>query len=188
MSDSLVIWWSRLLATSATARCSSLLSPLPCKCFGIGSYEVEYDFSFVLQGALVWALGSTAWLHTVWSEAEWASWSEVLRNEKNVLFFDNKEATTFGRKEKSLLLDDKRSLYFCHLTILLRCQWTRSHRGNNNVDRIWASKTKNWGRYLISSVFSVFRVFFWSRSLSKLQQPGSQVTGCCLSEPICFGL
>ena len=99
LSDSLVIWWSRLLVTSTTTRCSSLLSPLPCKCFGIGSYEVEYDFSFVLQGALVWALGSTAWLHTVWSEAEWASWSEVLRNEKIGLFFDNKEATTFGWKK-----------------------------------------------------------------------------------------
>ena len=112
MSDSLVIWWSRLLATSATTHCSSLLSPLPCKCFGIGSYEVEYDFSFVLQGALVWALGSTVWLHTVWSEAEWASWSEVLRNEKIVLFFDNKEATTFGSKEKSLLLEVRKSHYY----------------------------------------------------------------------------
>ena len=172
MSDSLVIWWSRLLATSATTHCSSLLSPLPCKCFGIGSYEVEYDFGFVLRGALVWALGSTAWLHTVWSEAEWASWNEVLRNEKIVLFFDNKEATTFGWKEKSLLLDDQSSLYFCHLAILFRCQWECRDEGNNNIGRIWASETKDKGSYQYWKVFSTFCDFFWNRSLSKLRQPG----------------
>ena len=76
-------------------------------------------------------------------------------------------------KEKSLLLDDNRSLYFCHLTILLRCQWEFRDEGNNNIGRIWASETKDKGSYRNWEVFSTFCDFFWSRSLSKLQLPGT---------------